>query len=294
MQICAAQIYDFRNLTRISTDFSAGINLIHGSNAQGKTNLLEALCMLVTGSPGGRRRFMDLLLSQLNSRYFYHLQGYDRALRQCNALLKTLRSKPHAKPELPPWQELMATHGSEIILMRRHYLERVATLAAQAYARLVPDSEQETLTLAYAPHVSALAGISDAKEGAKILLQILAKNTEDDIVRGAAQAGPHRDDIQLRLHERSVQDFASQGQQRTTVIALKQAELVMLTEYMGEPPVLMLDDLLSELDDHRRRSLIDTMPQGVQTFITTTDAALIQELPKVERVFRMDGGCLID
>lgn len=371
MQILSAQIRGFRNLQHIDVAFEPGVNVIFGANAQGKTNLLEALNMLVTGrsfrdadngellpwdgatagelsmvradvqrlcgpdkyvltfnarnkfilingapidrlgemvgrfncvlftptdlalvtgQPGGRRRYINQLFSQIDTQYFTHLQLYSRALNQHNAMLKIVRNAPAKTAELAPWAQQIAHHGGHLVALRQRYIAPLAEAAAQAYAQLAGNGDSaEILSLIYAPNTAAPAN-AQPEEITEILLRALRERTELDIMRGSTSVGPHRDDMVLNLHQHSARDYASQGQQRSIVIALKQAELAMLTEHSGEPPVLMLDDLLSELDQHRRRALIENLPTGIQTFITTTDANLIATLPQVQQTLRMTKG----
>lgn len=215
---------------------------------------------IVKGGPGERRRFMDMELSQLRPKYYYALQQYNAALKQRNALLKTENTR---FSDFEPWDDQLAVLGAGVTIARSEHLERVAEQARIAHTRL--SAGQEDLKVVYQPNMPPVeqTRLIDA------MREALFDNLERDLYRGNTSIGPHRDDIGLYLDGTDVRTYGSQGQQRTTVLSLKLAELEILREERGEPPVLLLDDVFSELDK-RRQSMLLSAVQGCQTFLTCT------------------------
>ncbi len=220
---------------------------------------------LVKDGPSERRRFIDMELSQIQPLYFYALSSYQHALNQRNALLKEIacgRSKPD---ELAPWDDLLAQHGGDVIVARRGFLETLSGLSKGVHRAIA--GRQEELTVRY-------VGSSDAEtvESARAhLLEALARQRSDDIRRGQTNTGPHRDDVSLRLNGMDIRLYASQGQQRTAALAMKIGEIELLKRVGGEAPVLLLDDVMSELDADRQALLLDAA-RGAQTFLACTKA----------------------
>jgi DNA replication and repair protein RecF len=228
--------------------------------------------MLVKEGPSSRRRYLDLLLSQIRPAYFNDLQTYSRALSQRNALLKRIRetrSDAVDDPELEVWDASMAAAGARLIHARLAVAARVSEIASREHSRISSDTER--LLVRYRT-------VSGIKEGdglpgiAEKFLQRLRQSARDDAEKGQTSQGPHRDDLDLGLDGEGLRPFASQGQQRSAVLALKLAELQVLEEETGEPPVLLLDDVMSELDARRRNALVEGMGSA-QVFVTCTDAA---------------------
>lgn len=223
---------------------------------------------LVKGGPAERRRFMDMELSQLRPVYYYTLQRYNTALRQRNALLKpeiSAAKEPSAlRRELYIWDEQLAQTGAQIMAMRQDFVEKLGRIGGGLHREI--SSGKETLTLSYAPNVNVERGGGDP---AAALSEALYASAMEDIRRGFTSSGPHRDDIELTLNGTNVRVYGSQGQQRTAALAMKLSELELLRSVKGEPPVLLLDDVLSELDEPRQRALLEAM-RDCQTFLTCT------------------------
>ena len=216
---------------------------------------------LVKGGPGERRRFMDMEISQLKPAYYYTLQRYNAALKQRNALLK--ETEHPDRDQIAVWDDQIAMLGSEIILERDEFVEQVAAIAADTHMTL--SNGKEILELTYEPDVDP----DDPEALTEEILRRLQQNLEKDIVRGYTSAGPHRDDIRMDLDGVDVRVYGSQGQQRTVVLSLKLAELEIIRSMRDETPVLLLDDVFSELDRNRQQLLLKAVDK-CQTFLTCT------------------------
>lgn len=222
---------------------------------------------LVKGSPAERRRFMDMELSQLRPAYYYTLQRYNAALKQRNALLKPdgEADTRAIREQLYVWDEQLCLAGAQIMQMRAEFVERLGRIAAQLHKQI--SGGREALYVRYAPDVDIdRLGGGDAQAA---LSEALYRGALDDIRRGYTSAGPHRDELELTLNGANVRIFGSQGQQRTAALSLKLSELELIKAEKGESPVLLLDDVLSELDEPRQRALLEAM-SGCQTFLTCT------------------------
>ncbi|MHB0884779.1 MAG: DNA replication/repair protein RecF [Bacillota bacterium] len=232
---------------------------------------------LVKGAPEVRRRYIDLQLSQMSPTYYHHLAAYHRVLDQRNRLLK---GGPRAEEMgLPVWDEKLIGHGAEVIRRRLEAVERLAAWASDAQRQV--SGGQEELNVSYQ---SSLVGDGqhsarevpaterDPDSLARAFRRRLERLRPAEIERGMTLAGPHRDDLRLEINGQEARLFSSQGQQRTAALALKLAEVEFMTADGGDPPLLLLDDVLSELDKKRRGLLLETVGR-VQTIITGTDGA---------------------
>ena len=229
---------------------------------------------LVKGAPALRRRYLDAELSQASPAYYGELLRYTRILKQRNAVLKDIRERLAAPDELPPWDAQLARSAAYIVTRRIAAVAQLGALSARVQAVLAAGEE---LALAYE---IAGAGAEDfAEDDMTESLHVwynkmLCEGRARDIARAATGVGPHLDDLVLRVGGMSLRSYGSQGQQRTGALALKLAELFYLQENIGEAPILLLDDVMSELDADRRRALLDFIRhEHIQTFITATDAA---------------------
>lgn len=334
MYITEVSLQGFRNLAQLKIEPSRGINVIYGSNAQGKTNFLESLYFcamgrsmrgksdqqlihfdaeeshirmmvqrknrydridvhlkqnekkgiavnglpvrklgdlfgtlyavifspedlsLVKEGPGERRRFLDMELCQLSKVYYYDLQQYYRILKQRNNLLKEIQKKPDLAETLFVWDAQMAEYGERIISARKKFLIRLDEIAAEKLSLLT--GGRDHLQTSYKPN---------CEEG--MLAEKLRRNLDRDIAFGATQSGPHKDDILFSINGREVKVYGSQGQQRTTALAARLAEIDLIREETGEEPVLLLDDVFSELDEERQKFLLESIG-GLQAFVTCT------------------------
>lgn len=229
---------------------------------------------LVKGAPALRRRYLDAELSQASPAYYGELLRYTRILKQRNAVLKDIRERLAAPDDLPPWDAQLARSAAYIVTRRIAAVAQLGALSARVQAVLAAGEE---LALAYE---IAGAGAEDfAEDDMTESLHVwynkmLCEGRARDIARAATGVGPHLDDLVLRVGGMSLRSYGSQGQQRTGALALKLAELFYLQENIGEAPILLLDDVMSELDADRRRALLDFIRhEHIQTFITATDAA---------------------
>lgn len=220
--------------------------------------------ILLKGGPEERRRFLNRHLIQLSPVYYDYSLIYQRILQQRNALLK---KGPAHGPEIEIWDEKLSLYGSLIIQARRELLAKLAPLAGEVHTRLSGGEEQ--LVLRYEPSAAAGEDTPQAIQGA--LKASLSKHLKEDLRKGYTSVGPHRDDFTCRINGIDARVYASQGQQRTAVLTLKLAMLKLMADVTGEYPVLLLDDVFSELDQYRREYLLNTVAQTVQTIITATD-----------------------
>jgi DNA replication and repair protein RecF len=240
---------------------------------------------LVEGGPSDRRRYMDDTLSQMDADYLEALNTYEKILPQRNALLRNISKGKASRKELGYWDEQLAESGAVVIAGRQRFLRELEYHAQQVHADLT--DKAETLTLQYQPSFTPSAG-----EGGQMsfdmlgldlhrqlapdditpqLTEQLDAEMNDAIMRGHTLSGPHRDELRMQINGRDVSDFGSRGQARTTVMALKLAELSWMTERIGEPPILLLDEVIAELDSQRRAFLLDRLDGATQTLMTTTE-----------------------
>lgn len=341
MKILGLEVYDYRNYKTASLNFDKNLNVLKGDNAQGKTNLCEAIYFFAIGrstrtnkekevinfekdkakitllfekkftkrkieiifsktkkktilingipikkmgellgefnavyfspdelklikeSPEERRRFMDMDISQTSKNYFYNLSRYEKILMSRNKLLKEEFNKDIIKETLPIWNEQLASIGAKIIVERIKFLDSLSKYAKLAHEYL--SSNKEELVLEY-------QGVKENtyEEIKNELLKKLEKNIEKDISLGYTTVGPHRDDIKILLNNVEVKSFGSQGQKRTAALSMKLAELEIIKNQTGELPILILDDVFSELDKSRREKLLNFCKK-TQTIISTND-----------------------
>lgn len=227
---------------------------------------------IIRGEPSVRRRFLDLEISQTSPRYVLALGSYRKTLEQRNRLLRDLRDGRvplSARDSLPAWNESLAQHGARLIERRRRFLERLAQLASETHRTL--SDERDRLEVTYLPSFP-LNGLTEAEEIGQRFRQELDSVAGEETARGTTLRGPQRDDIAFLVNGSDCRLFGSQGQQRTVALSLKLAERQLIEELVGEPPLLLLDDVLSDLDDARRGLLFDlTARAGSQTFLSCTN-----------------------
>jgi DNA replication and repair protein RecF len=224
---------------------------------------------LVRGGPGERRDWLDAVLVQLEPIYAHLLQQYQQALKQRNAFLKRLRAieNPNADPQqLLIWNQQLATLGARVVQRRHRMLGRLEPLA-QSWHQAI-SGKTEHLALEYSPNVR-----HDLAQPEQLFPEFLAQMQGKAIAeyhQATSLVGPHRDEVHLTINQTPARQYGSQGQQRTLVLALKLAELQLIEEVIGEPPILLLDDVLAELDLNRQNQLLDAIQDRFQTLITTT------------------------
>ena len=357
MQVLNIRLNDFRNYKELTISPHNIINVFLGNNAQGKTNLLEAIqfaslgrsqrvqkevdlirwdqnqaiisisfqkfsveqsiafeisrdkprriilneqpikikqligkfntvlfapedLFLVKGSPLNRRKFLDAEISQASPVYFSDLLTYNRVLTQRNSLLKLIKDGQAKSDSLALWNEQIAEVGIKVITKRLEAIKKINALADELQQKI--STQLERLNIVYEFH--------GLKDGEKLNLSKnswyhdkLINSQSNDIARGATSFGPHVDDLKLLINNRDLRSFGSQGQQRTAVLALKLAELEFLKEETSDYPILLLDDVMSELDVKRRTELLDFLNrQKIQTFITATDSAYFPSNSKAD------------
>ena len=345
MFIRSLSLKSYRNYEELTLDTNYNVNLFVGRNAQGKTNLLEAILVLaltkshrtskdkeligweadhaqlkamvdrkygpcqlelniskqgkkaklngleqkklsdfvgalnvvmfapedleiVKGGPSIRRRFLDMEIGQVQPSYLYHLQQYQKVLNQRNNFLKQMWNDRGSKQNgmLEIWNQQLVEHGVKIVKKRKQYLKKLQVWAEQIHAGITDGLEK--LVIGYMPSFGG-----QEEDEAVLFEQFMIKLTQmhdQELRRGMMLVGPHRDDLTFFINDKEVQTYGSQGQQRTTALSLKLAEIELIHEEIGEYPVLLLDDVLSELDSYRQTQLIETFQEKVQTFITTT------------------------
>lgn len=370
MYIKKLKLVHYRNYDQLDLTFTDGINLIIGENAQGKTNMMEAIYLLaftrsyrtskdkeiiqwdqnyakiegtiikrnqqfpleiqlsakgkkaklnhleqrrlsdyigalnivmfapedlnlVKGSPQIRRRFIDMEIGQIQPIYIYHLGQYQKILKQRNHLLKSLQRKQTDNlVMLDVLTEQLIEHACLVIDRRFLFLELLRRWAIPIHKRISQGREQ--LEINYQATIDVLE--TDNKEKiSNIYWEKFKKNRDKEIERGTTLYGPHRDDLIFYVNERNVQNFGSQGQQRTTALSLKLAEIELIKQEVGEYPVLLLDDVLSELDQYRQSHLLDTIQGKVQTFVSTTSVSDIKhETIEKADLFHVENGKIVE
>lgn len=220
---------------------------------------------IVKGAPVIRRRFIDMELGQVQPNYLYELMQYQKVLVQRNNLLK--QPNPPQPEMLEIWDQQLAQFGTKIILKRQKFIQKLQIWAEKIHSGITGGKEK--LEIRYSPSFSC----EDESDEAVVFNQFMIKLSQakpQELRRGTTLVGPHRDDLLFYINGKEAQTYGSQGQQRTTALSLKLAEIELIHEEVGEYPILLLDDVLSELDRSRQTQLIETIQDKVQTFITTT------------------------
>lgn len=220
---------------------------------------------IVKGSPGIRRRFLDIELGQVYPTYLYHMNQYQRILAQRNQALKNWHSSNQVMMDI--WDEQLAHFGSKIMQKRQQFITQLQEWAEEIHTGITKDGER--LRILYRPSWDCDLETDESGFINQYMIK-LSQIREQEIRRGTTLIGPHRDDLQFLINDKDAQIYGSQGQQRTVGLSVKLAEIELIRHEIGEYPVLLLDDVLSELDQDRQNQLIMTFQDKVQTFITTT------------------------
>lgn len=354
MKIKKLQLSNFRNYEGVSVTFSDGVNLLYGDNAQGKTNLLEAIFLAATtksirgskdremirfgqeeahicafterqemphkidihlkkskkkglavdgipirrsaellgllhaisfspddlsmmkNGPEERRRFLDLELCQTDKIYCSNLADYNRTLLQRNDLLKQIASNPSLSGTIDVWDSQLVRFGTYLIRARRKLIEELQPIVEEKHGILTEGKEK--LRVSYEPNCT--------EEG---FAKALALNLERDAELRFTSAGPHRDDLALFINGNNVRTYGSQGQQRTAALSLKLAEIELAKRTIHDTPILLLDDVLSELDRGRQLQLLNEM-KDVQTIVTCTGMEeFVACRPEGNTIYRVSG-----
>ncbi|MBR6779560.1 MAG: DNA replication/repair protein RecF [Clostridia bacterium] len=247
-----------------------GVSLSSAAKLMGKCHAAvfsPAFLSLVQAGPSERRRFLDMALCQIKPSYAQALRIYNRALKQRNALLGDLYAHPELEALLEVWDARLCEAGEEILQAREEYLTFLQPTAEQVYDGL--SSSREKLNLVYIK--------KDNAQAEKSLAQLLNEHRREDIINKTTSVGPHRDDMGIFINGAAARTYGSQGQQRSCAIALKLSEAQILKEITGEQPVILLDDVMSELDAGRQDYILNHIGDR-QVFITCCDPASILRL----------------
>ena len=355
MYIESIELKNYRNYDSLSLQFDKGTNIFYGDNAQGKTNILEAVYLcgttkshrgskdremiqfdadeahirmfvkkegisrridmhlkknktkgiavdgipirkagelfgilnlvffspedlnIIKNGPGERRRFMDLELCQLNKLYLSDLSSYNHVLNQRNKLLKDLSFQPSLLNTLDVWDEQLARYGASIIQGRKKFIEEMNGIITEIHRNITGGKEE--IRLLYEPSVSE-----------ENFLSVLLRNREKDCRFKLTSEGHHRDDLCVKINGMDIRKYGSQGQQRTAALSLKLSEIYMVKKRIKDMPVLLLDDVLSELDSSRQNYLLNSISQ-VQTMITCTGLDdFIDKRFHINKIFKVVDG----
>lgn len=246
--------------------------------------------LLLRGNPSDRRDWLDRAISQVYPAYDDRLSKYDKIRIQKNNLLKDyLKTGMSNDTLLDVYNEQLVITGSNIIYLRKKFLKEIEKIACQKH-RII--SETEDLKIDY--DCSFLNGQSELEEIASEFHKSLEERKVEEMRRGQSCVGPHRDDVIFYINKNEAVKFASQGQQRTIVLALKLSELDIITAKTGDEPVLLLDDVLAELDDLRQNYLLKSISPNTQTIITSVDTFLFEdEFLKDVKIFKIEAGQIL-
>jgi len=234
---------------------------------------------IVAGPPLLRRRYLDMMISQVDRGYLRAMQKYARVLQQRNSLLKRVQAREASAAELTFWDQELAHAGGIIMLARADALGHLAMEGALQMERL--SDEAETITMTYRP---ALGGLDehdcpiDETEWTARMLRALSNLRHREIGAGSTLVGPHRDDVNIEINQFPADSFASRAQQRTAALSMRLAEASYLRKCLGDDPVVLLDDVLSELDARRRKGVLEYFDSFQQTIITTADADRVRDV----------------
>jgi DNA replication and repair protein RecF len=240
---------------------------------------------LVKDGPIFRRRFLDIEISQVKPGYYYNLQQYNKVLFQRNNLLKSIKYDRSLLKTLDIWDEQLSEFGSQIVKYRMEFINKISILARLIHRKITDGLEE--LNISYS---SQFKHAKNREEGKIQIYKKLMDERQKDIQRGVTSVGPHRDDIDFCINSVDVKVFGSQGQQRSSALSLKLSELEFIRSECSEYPILLLDDVLSELDIKRQRFLLENL-KSIQTILTCTSINDIVEFRKNDRfLFNVEHG----
>ena len=243
---------------------------------------------LIKDGPALRRKFLDTAIGQILPRYQHYLHEYQRILLQRNTLLKDLSRFPQLIDTMEIWEETLAKAAAALAFCRARYVRAIAPKACEIYSGI--SSGRENITVSYQ------CGLENPQEQTRealraFFLEEFKRTRAGDLERGATLCGPHRDDLEIEINGMPMRLYGSQGQQRSAVLALKMAECSMVEDVTGERPVVLLDDVMSELDSGRRDYLLNHL-ENRQVFITCCDDASFRELKEGKGFFIQEGNLL--
>lgn len=236
---------------------------------------------IIKDGPSERRRFLDMELCQLDKIYLHNLSKYNKVLNQRNKLLKDMYDNPELRSTLDIWDQQLLTYGTKIIQRRREFIEELNSIIFSIHKQLSGNTEE--LTLVYEPDCSDT-----------FYPQKLCEARDKDERFGSTSVGPHRDDIAFQISNVDIRKFGSQGQQRTAALSLKLSEIQLVKKIIHEEPVLLLDDVLSELDSNRQNQLLNNL-STTQTILTCTGLdEFIKNRLKIDKVFHVVNGVITE
>lgn len=236
---------------------------------------------IVKNGPAERRRFMDMELCQLDASYLHNLNQYNKTVENRNRLLRDMYQFPDLQDTLSIWDDQLINYGRQIIESRRGFISDLNEIVGDIHSKL--SGNREHLTILYEPNTEA-----DEFE------EKLRRSRERDIHMKSTSVGPHRDDFSFMDRDTDLRRYGSQGQQRTCALSLKLSEIDLVKKVIGHRPVLMMDDVLSELDSGRQNYLLSTIG-GIQTFITCTGLdEFVNNRFKIDQVFRIESGTCVE
>ena len=357
LKVNSLKLKNFRNYDLLNVEFDGSTNIFYGNNAQGKTNILEAVYLsgttkshrgskdrdmirfgedeshietvvekngisyqidmhlkknspkgiaidkvpirraselfgivhfvffspedlnIIKEGPAGRRRFIDLELSQLDKIYLNNLSNYNRIINQRNSLLKDIygSNQQHLLETLDIWDMQLAAYGTKVLDRRKEFVRQVNEIISEIHFRLTGGKERLSLTY-------------ESSIGEMSMEQALKKNRERDLRMKSTSVGPHRDDLCFLSGDLDIRKFGSQGQQRTAALSLKLAEIELVKRIIGDTPILLLDDVLSELDKNRQNYLLDSI-HDIQTVITCTGLdEFVNHRFSINKIFHVKSG----
>lgn len=261
-----------------------GIPIRKSSELLGFLNIVffspEDLSIIKNG-PGERRRFIDLELCQLDRMYLYHLTQYNKIIAQRNNLLRQIGQNRSLLDTLSIWDEQLVQAGCQVIEGREAFINKLNTIVYDIHSKL--SGGKEELVIHYEPNVTV-----------DVYADKLRKVVERDIQMKMTSVGPHRDDIMFRIKDQDIRRFGSQGQQRTSALSLKLAEIELVKQSISGNPILLLDDVLSELDRNRQNYLLDSI-SNIQTFVTCTGLEeFVNKRIMLDRTFEVVNGHVKD
>ncbi|MCH4178427.1 MAG: DNA replication/repair protein RecF [Megasphaera sp.] len=230
---------------------------------------------LIKGSPSLRRRFIDMEISQVSPSYYRQLLQYNRAISQRNLLLKQMKYEG-IRP-IEEWDRQISQLAASLVSQRLAALHKISFLTSIIHRRLT--NGLENLALSYVqPYFDSKKDNQNNRINSDWYYQKFQESLQEDVYRASTSVGPHRDDLAFAIGDADLKKYGSQGQQRTAVLSLKLSELEYVKSEIGEYPVLLLDDVMSELDQNRRQALLDFVRNRIQTFITTTDPLIFESM----------------
>lgn len=249
---------------------------------------------IVKGEPSLRRKFLDMEIAQINKYYYQLLVQYNKLLAQRNRFLKNNKEVPNVNlQELNSWDEQLAKVAAEIYKIRQENLSKINAISSEIYHELT--GKQESFLVNYVLKSAVTEENNENQLNNAEIVEFyhkeLQKRQKLDLLRGYTSIGPHRDDLLFQVDGNNLRAFGSQGQQRSAALALKLAEVEFIKEKKEEYPVLLLDDVMSELDENRRQQLLKFITGKVQTFITLNDKKLVDNLVE-SKYFKVEKGII--